>query len=147
DFRLTPKGYKLGLASEKRLRRMEEKHSKAEAFVSFFKETSVSQKAINPILENNNSALVNQSGKLFKIFARPNISMDDVRKIESVENYIQEHQLDKEIIEQAEIQVKYSGYIDKEKNNADKLNRLEDVKIPANFDYSKLKSMSTEARQ
>ncbi|MCB0444353.1 MAG: tRNA uridine-5-carboxymethylaminomethyl(34) synthesis enzyme MnmG [Gelidibacter sp.] len=147
DFRLTPKGYKLGLASEKRLRRMEEKHSKAKAFVSFFRETSVSQDVINPILENNNSALVNQSGKLFKIFARPNISMEDVRKIESVENYIQEHQLDKEIIEQAEIQVKYSGYIDKEKNNADKLNRLEDVKIPANFDYSKLKSMSTEARQ
>src|SRR5690606_10716508 len=87
------------------------------------------------------------SGKLFKIFARPNISMDDVRKLESVESYIQEYNLDKETIEQAEIQVKYSGYIDREKNNADKLNRLEDLKIPAGFDYSKLKSMSIEARQ
>ena len=147
DFRLTPKGYELGLASEKRLRRMEEKHSKSEAFVDFFRETSVSPEDINPILESNNSAEVNQSGKLFKIFSRPNISMDDVRKIESVENYIQDHNLDKEIIEQTEIQVKYSGYIDKEKNNADKLNRLENVKIPSNFDYSKLKSMSIEARQ
>ena len=73
--------------------------------------------------------------------------MDDMRKIESIENYILEHDLDKEIIEQTEIQVKYSGYIDKEKNNADKLNRLEDLRIPANFDYSKLKSMSIEARQ
>ena len=147
DFRLTPKGYELGLASEKRLRRMEEKHSKSEAFVDFFRETSVSPEDINPILESNDSAEVNQSGKLFKIFSRPNISMDDVRKIEAVENYIQDHNLDKEIIEQTEIQVKYSGYIDKEKNNADKLNRLENVKIPSNFDYSKLKSMSIEARQ
>ncbi|MCB0445926.1 MAG: tRNA uridine-5-carboxymethylaminomethyl(34) synthesis enzyme MnmG, partial [Gelidibacter sp.] len=147
DFRLTPKGYALGLASEKRLRRMEEKHSKAEAFVDFFRETSVVPEDINPILESNDSAEVNQSGKLFKIFARPNISMEDVRKIKAVEDYIQEHDLDKEIIEQTEIQVKYSGYINKEKNNADKLNRLENVKIPANFDYSKMKSMSIEARQ
>ncbi|MEZ4801554.1 MAG: tRNA uridine-5-carboxymethylaminomethyl(34) synthesis enzyme MnmG [Gelidibacter sp.] len=147
DARLTPKGHELGLASEKRLRRMEEKHSKAEAFVDFFKETSVSPETINPILADNGSAEVNQSGKLFKIFARPNISMGDVRKIDAVENYIQEHDLDKEIIEQTEIQVKYSGYIDKEKNNADKLNRLEHVKIPVDFDYSRLKSMSIEARQ
>ncbi|MGV8813309.1 MAG: tRNA uridine-5-carboxymethylaminomethyl(34) synthesis enzyme MnmG [Gelidibacter sp.] len=147
DLRLTPKGYELGLASEKRLKRMEEKHSKADAFVEFFKQTSVEADAINPILEANDSALVNQSGKLFKIFARPNISMEDIRQIESVDAYVLEHDLDKEIIEQAEIQVKYSGYIDKERNNADKLNRLEDLKIPSNFDYSILKSMSIEARQ
>ncbi len=147
DLRLTPKGYELGLASVERLKRMEEKHSKADAFVQFFKQTSVEAKDINPILEDNDSAVVNQSGKLFKVFARPNISMDDMRRIESVDTYVLEHNLDKEIIEQTEIQVKYSGYIDKEKNNADKLNRLEDLKIPTNFDYSKLKSMSFEARQ
>jgi tRNA uridine 5-carboxymethylaminomethyl modification enzyme len=147
DFRLTPKGYQLGLASEKRLRRMEEKHSKSDAFVEFFRETSVTPEVINPILEANDSAEVIQSGKLFKIFSRPNISMDDVRKIDAVENYIQAHNLDKEIIEQAEILVKYSGYIDKEKNNADKLNRLEDIKIPSNFDYSQIKSMSFEGRE
>ncbi|MFC4722848.1 tRNA uridine-5-carboxymethylaminomethyl(34) synthesis enzyme MnmG [Geojedonia litorea] len=147
DFRLTPKGYTLGLASEKRLRRMEEKQSKSDSFVEFFKETSVTPEEINPILEGNDSAPVNQSGKLFKIFSRPNISMDDVRKVVAVETYIQEHELDKEVIEQAEIQVKYSGYIDKEKNNADKLNRLEDIKIPSNFDYSKIKSMSFEGRE
>ncbi len=147
DFRLTPKGFELGLASEKRLRRMEEKHSKSDAFVEFFKETSVTPEVINPILQANDSAEVIQSGKLFKIFSRPNISMDDVRKIDAVESYIQEHHLDKEIIEQAEIQVKYSGYIDKEKNNADKLNRLEDIKIPDNFDYTQIKSMSFEGRE
>jgi tRNA uridine 5-carboxymethylaminomethyl modification enzyme len=147
DFRLTPKGFQLGLASEKRLRRMEEKREQSEKFVNFFKETSVTQEEINPVLEAKDSAPVNQTGKLFKIFSRPNISMEDIRQIDSIEAYIQEHDLDKEIIEQAEIQIKYSGYINKEKNNADKLNRLEDLKIPTNFDYSALKSMSIEARQ
>jgi len=147
DFRLTPKGFELGLASEKRLKRMEEKFKMSSQFVKFFKDTSVSLNAINPILESKNSAPVKQSGKLFKIFSRPNIGMEDVRKIESVEAFIQEHDLDKEVIEQAEIQVKYSGYIDKEKNNADKLNRLENIKIPKDFDYSILKSMSFEARE
>jgi tRNA uridine 5-carboxymethylaminomethyl modification enzyme len=126
---------------------MEEKLSKSEAFVEFFKQTSVTHDDINPILEANASAKVNQSGKLFKIFSRPNISMDDIRKIDTVEEYIQNNNLDKEVIEQAEIQIKYSGYIDKEKNNADKLNRLEDIKIPQNFDYSKIKSMSFEGRE
>ncbi len=147
DLRLTPKGFNLGLASEKRLRRMEEKHEAAEKFVTFFEETSVKPEEINPILESKNSSAVKQSGKLFKIFARPNIEMEDVRKVDSVEQYIQDNNLDREVIEQAEIQVKYSGYIAKEKNNADKLSRLEYVKIPENFDYSKIKSMSFEARE
>lgn len=147
DLRLTPKGFELGLASEKRLKRMEEKHNAAEKFVEFFGSTSVKPEEINPILEEKESALVTQSGKLFKVFSRPNIVMDDIRKIESVENYIQQNDLDREVIEQAEIQVKYSGYISKEKNNADKLTRLEYVKIPLDFDYSQIKSMSFEARE
>ena len=147
DSRLTPKGFELGLASEKRLKRMEEKHEQAEKFVQFFRDTSVKPEEINPVLESNDSALVKQSGKLFKIFARPNISMQEVRKIKSVEAFIQDNSLDDEVIEQAEIQVKYSGYIAKEKLNADKLTRLEYVKIPENFDYSQIKSMSFEARE
>ena len=147
DIRLTPKGFELGLASEKRLKRMAEKHDAAAKFVSFFETQSVKPEEINPILESKNSAVVNQSGKLFKVFARPNVDMEDVRKVESVETYIQEHNLDREVIEQTEIQVKYSGYIAKEKVNADKLSRLEYVKIPANFDYSQIKSMSLEARE
>ncbi|WP_121666102.1 tRNA uridine-5-carboxymethylaminomethyl(34) synthesis enzyme MnmG [Mesonia aquimarina] len=147
DFRLTEKSYNLGLASEKRLTRMLEKKMAAEKFVDFFKDTSVKPEEINPVLKVNNSAQVKQSGKMFKIFARPNISMNDIRKVESIENYIQENNLDTEVLEQAEIQVKYSGYIDKEKNNADKLHRLEGLKIPANFDYSGLQSMSLEARE
>jgi len=68
-------------------------------------------------------------------------------KFDKVKQYIQENNLDDEILEQAEIQVKYSGYIEKERNNADKLSRLEDVKIPDSFDYNKIKSMSIEAKQ
>ena len=147
DFRLTPKGYALGLASEKRLKRMEEKESKSDAFVQFFRETSITPDEANPILESKNSAPVKQQDKMFKLYARPNITIDDVRQFESVEQYIQANNLDTEVIEQTEIQVKYAGYIEKEKNNADKLNRLENLKIPAGFDYSKLKSMSIEARQ
>ncbi|GAA4967721.1 tRNA uridine-5-carboxymethylaminomethyl(34) synthesis enzyme MnmG [Algibacter aquimarinus] len=147
DLRLTPKGFELGLASEKRLKRMEEKHEAAERFVNFFETQSVKPEEINPILESKKSSPVKQSGKLFKVFSRPNIEMEDVRKVESVEQYIQGNNLDREVIEQTEIQVKYAGYIAKEKNNADKLTRLEYVKIPENFDYSQIKSMSFEARE
>ena len=147
DIRLTPKGYDLGIASEKRLRRMEEKLSKAEAFVSFFRTQSVKPDEANPVLESKNSAPIRQSDKMFKVFSRPNIGIEDVRKFAAVDAYINDHDLDREVIEQAEIQVKYSGYIAKEKNNADKLTRLEYVKIPAGYDYSQIKSMSYEARE
>ena len=147
DIRLTPKGYELGIASEKRLKRMEEKLSKAEAFVGFFRTQSVKPEEANPVLESKGSQPIRQSDKMFKIFSRPNIGIEDVRKFEAVETYIQSNNLDNEAIEQAEIQVKYSGYITKEKNNADKLTRLEYVKIPSGFDYSQIKSMSYEARE
>lgn len=147
DFRLTPKSYEIGLASKERLERMEEKQTKSDAFVQFFKDTSVTPDEANPVLEAKNSAPVKQQDKMFKLFARPNITIDDVRQFKTVDEYIVENNLDSEIIEQTEIQVKYAGYIEKERNNADKLNRLENLKIPSNFDYSKLKSMSMEARQ
>ena len=147
DIRLTPKGHALGIASEKRLRRMEEKLSKAESFVEFFRTQSVKPEEANPVLESKGSALIRQSDKMFKVFSRPNIGIEDVLKFVAVEDYINQNNLDREVIEQAEIQVKYSGYIAKEKNNADKLTRLEYVKIPMGFDYSQIKSMSYEARE
>ena len=147
DIRLTPKGYELGIASEKRLKRMEEKLSKAEAFVGFFRNQSVKPEEANPVLESKDSQPIRQSDKMFKIFSRPNIGIADVRKFKAVEAYIQSNDLDTEVIDQAEIQVKYSGYIAKEKNNADKLTRLEYVKIPSGFEYSQIKSMSYEARE
>jgi tRNA uridine 5-carboxymethylaminomethyl modification enzyme len=147
DVRLTPKGFDIGLASEKRLRRMEEKNKKALQFVDFFKETSVEPDEVNPILISKNSAEVKQKDKMFKLFARPNIDIGDMKQIASVADYIEAHNLVSEEIEQAEIQIKYSGYIDRERANADKLTRLEYIKIPQDFDYSKLVSMSLEARE
>lgn len=147
DFRLTPKGYEIGLATEDRLKKMEQKKEESNSFIQFFKDTSVTPEVINPILESKKSATVKQSDKMYKVFSRPNITMDDMRKIESVETFVEENNLDFEVLQQTEIQVKYAGYINKEKNNADKLNRLEGIKIPENFDYSKLKSLSFEARE
>lgn len=147
DFRLTPKSYAIGLAGEDRMRRMEEKQNKSTAFINFFKETSSGPDEINPILESKESSPVDQSDKLFRFFSRPEITMEDMRTLPSVQQFISENDLDTEMIEQAEIQIKYSGYIQKEENNADKLNRLEGLKIPASFDYSKLKSLSFEARE
>lgn len=123
------------------------KKIKSYAFVEFLKETSVAPEEANIVLEANDSAPMKQSDKIFKIFSRPNITMSDVRTFSGVEDYIQEKELNEEMLEQTEIQVKYSGYIEKEKNNADKLHRLEGIKIPAEFDYSRIKSMSYEARE
>ena len=147
DFRLTPKSNAIGLASDARLKRMEYKKDESEKFVEFFKETSVKTKEANPILEAKGSSPMVQPDKMFKVFSRPQIELADMLKFEKVVNYINENNLDLEVIEQAEIQVKYSGYIEKEKQNADKLTRLEDVKIPENFDFDKIKSMSYEARE
>lgn len=147
DFRLTPMSYEIGLASEKRMRRMEHKLNESKKMVAFFKETSVTVAETNPILESKGTALITQGDKMFKVFTRPQIDMEDIIKFEKVAKYVSENNLDQEILEQAEIQVKYSGYIEKERNNANKLTRLEDVKIPENFDYSKIKSMSIEAKQ
>jgi len=147
DFRLTPMSHKIGLASEERLKLMEEKKQKSDAFIDFFKKSSVAPEVINPILQEKDSTTVKQSDKLFKPFSRPNITMLDMQKIEFVSSYISQHDLDHEVLQQTEIQVKYAGYIAKEKNNADKLNRLEGIKIPEAFDYSKLKSLSYEAKE
>lgn len=147
DFRLTPRSHAIGLASDERMRAMEKKKKEFQGFVSFFEETSATPEEINPIFGEKNSALVNQSDKMFKFFSRPNITMDDMRRIPSVEAYVSEHDFDQEVLEQTEIHVKYSGYIEKEKNNADKLNRLEGIKIPHNFNYDGMKSISFEARE
>jgi tRNA uridine 5-carboxymethylaminomethyl modification enzyme len=147
DARLTEMSNEIGLASNERVSKMINKYSAAHDLMSFLKKTSVSTSEINPILETKNSAVVKQSGKIDKILSRPNIGFEDLMLLSSVKDYATSKGLNKEVIEQAEIQIKYSGYILKEKNNADKLNRLENVKIPSNFEYSKIKSMSIEARQ
>ena len=147
DFRLTPKAFEIGLAKVDRLKRMEYKQEASNNFVQFFKETSVQPKEANPILEEKGSEPMKQPDKMFKVFSRPQLEDNDILQFNKVKAYIEDNNLDEEIISQAIIQVKYSGYIEKEKNNADKLTRLEDVRIPENFDYDKIKSMSFEAKE
>ena len=147
DERLTPLSNKVGLASEERLVMMEEKREASNKLVKFFEDTSILPEEVNDLLEERGSSPMKQSDKMFKVFSRPQIHLDDIKKFKKVAAYIEENSLEKDVLEQAEIKVKYAGYIEKEKANADKLNRLENIKIPANFDYSKLKSLSYEAKE
>ncbi|MBG7611952.1 tRNA uridine-5-carboxymethylaminomethyl(34) synthesis enzyme MnmG [Polaribacter sp. BAL334] len=147
DLRLTPRGFEIGLASIERMERVLEKQRKTDLLIAFLENASVKPEEINPILESKELALVSQSLKLFKIATRPQLSFDDLKDIATLKEFVNANAIDEEIIEQAEIHLKYSGYIDKEKNNADKLNRLENVLIPSSFDYHKLNSLSIEARQ
>jgi tRNA uridine 5-carboxymethylaminomethyl modification enzyme len=147
DLRLTPLGFKLGLASQERMDRVIEKEEKSALLIAFLQETSVKQEEVNPILEAKNLALVNQSLKLYKVAARPQLSLSDFMVIEKLKTFIADNTIANDVIEQAEIHLKYSGYIEKEKNNADKLNRLENVVIPSSFKYEKVKSLSYEATE
>jgi tRNA uridine 5-carboxymethylaminomethyl modification enzyme len=147
DLRLTEVSHNLGLASKDRLQNVIKKKSDTLSFVSFFKKTSVKPNEINPILKLKNSSEVSQSLKLYKVFSRPNVTLDDMTELESVKRFVSENSFSPDVLEQTEVQVKYSGYIEKEKANAKKLNNLENIKIPSNFNYSKVQSLSTEATQ
>ena len=147
DLRLTPISFELGLASKDRMKTVELKLSQTQALVSFFKTQSFNVDELNRLLEIKKSATVKQSDKLSKIFSRPNITRHDMMSIGVVSSYIEENKLDPDIIEQAEIQIKYAGYIQKEMLNAEKLNRLDHIKIPEEFDYDILASLSHEAKE
>ena len=149
DIRLTPRGYKIGLASEERMKRVEEKLKETNSLIQLLKDTSVDFEALNPILESKNSSTLSQKMKFDKIVSRPNISLKEVlptselltEKVNTLDT------LREEVLEQAEVQIKYNGYISKEQNVADKIIRLEGTKIPADMDYSKLSSLSNESKE
>jgi tRNA uridine 5-carboxymethylaminomethyl modification enzyme len=147
DLRLTPLSYDLGLAKKDRMVAVEEKDSKTQDLVKFFKKQSYVPDEVNPILEQKESALVKQSDKLTKILSRPRLSRKDLENIPAVKTFIKDHAITDEVYEQAEIQIKYSGYIEKEMANAEKLNRLDHIKIPDDFDYDILASLSHEAKE
>jgi tRNA uridine 5-carboxymethylaminomethyl modification enzyme len=146
DLRLTELSNNIGLASNDRLSIVLSKKKKTEHMMFFIKNLSIKPEQINDILIKKGSSPISQSMKLFKLFSRPQISFSDISSIEHVSNYIIDNDVKDEIIEQVEIQVKYSGYIDKESSNAEKLNALENISIPTNFDYSRLKCLSSEAK-
>ena len=145
DIRLTRKAYDLGLADEKRLRNVEEKISKSDELENYLKETSLKPGIINPILQSIESSPVDQAYRASQILTRPNITIEKLEEIDFLREKSQ--QFSEEVKEQAEINIKYRGYIEKEKENVAKLNRLETIKIPEDFDYSNINSLSSEAKQ
>jgi tRNA uridine 5-carboxymethylaminomethyl modification enzyme len=147
DLRLTEKGFKLGLASQARLDRVRVKQAMTDAFVKFLNDTSIRPEEINDVLISKGTAVITQPLKMIRIASRPQITFADLEAVASFREFISENSIDVEVAEQAEILIKYSGYINKERNNADKLNRLENVKIPDGFDYEKLQAVSIEAKQ
>ena len=147
DLRLSEISHKLGLASKLRVTNVDDKRTNTDAFVSFFKKTSVKPEIMNPLLSSKNSSEISQSMKLYKLFSRPNITLSDMLSLESVKMFLSKNKFKDDVLEQTEVQVKYSGYIEKEKANAEKLNNLENIKIPTSFNYSKVQSLSSEAIQ
>ena len=147
DIRLTPLGFKIGLASKDRLEKVNSKIQKTAKLIKLLQQTSVTQDQINPILAKKNLSLINQSVKLYKIASRPQLSLTDFQELDALQAFYLEEDIDKTILEQVEIHLKYSGYIDKEKSNADKLNKLENVIIPQSFNYGKVNSLSHEAKE
>jgi tRNA uridine 5-carboxymethylaminomethyl modification enzyme len=147
DIRLTEKSYDIGLAREDRLKRVREKKSKSNEFKLFYSKTSFELEEINPILKSRGYKEAKQKDKLAKVYSRPKITGEQIKSLKLVSEYIKKNNIDEETFEQTEIQIKYQGYIEKEKNNADKLSRLENIKIPKTFNYNGLSSLSFEAKE
>ena len=145
DIRLTEKAYQLGLAKEERLTRVEEKIAKSQELEAFLRETSLKPEIINPILESIESNPVDQAYRASQFLTRPNITLEKLEEIDSIKKVSSKYS--DEVREQAEVNIKYKGYIEKEKENVAKLTRLENVKIPEDFDYLKISSLSAEAKQ
>ncbi len=145
DIRLTEKAYRLGLAKEDRLKRVEEKITKSQELETYLRETSLKPGIINPILESIDSNPVDQAYRASQFLTRPNITLNKLDQIDTIKEVTSQYS--DEVREQAEVNIKYKGYIEKEKENVAKLNRLENVKIPEDFDYIKISSLSAEAKQ
>jgi tRNA uridine 5-carboxymethylaminomethyl modification enzyme len=147
DQRLTPKAFQLGLVSKERLDRVERKQRLSSATVEYLKKTSYDLNRANQLLEMKNDVIVSQTDKFSKLLSRPNINRQDLYQFEAISVFMEDQGIEDEVFEQAEIEIKYAGYIDKERKNADKLKRLENIKIPQSFDYDSLASLSYEAKE
>ena len=147
DDRLTEIGHKLGLADKVRVVELEKKRMKKESLLGFLSKHSAMPNIINPILKKRGSAEIKQKKKLKDILARPHIKMKDLIICEELEEFIKKNNIGELERAQAEIHIKYNGYMNKEKEAAKKMYSLENIKIPENFEYDKLHSVSAEARE
>ncbi|MCF6185404.1 MAG: tRNA uridine-5-carboxymethylaminomethyl(34) synthesis enzyme MnmG, partial [Bacteroidales bacterium] len=149
DFRLTEKSYNIGLASDFRYKHFLYKKEKVDEIINLLKKTNIEPEKLNPYLKKRNLSEIKQKERLEKILLRPQIKITDLIPLsEILTNFVRLLKSQKEeILNSVEIQLKYKSYIDREKQTAEKLKRLEDKNIPENFDFSKLQSLSTEATQ
>lgn len=149
DERLTKKGYEIGLATAKRVQLLRQKEDKVAHIIDFARNFSIKADRINPFLEKNGSAPLKHGVKLYDLLTRPHIDLtlisDEVAPLYEILNSIDERK--EEIIESADIEIKYNGYIKRERIMADKITRLEDIRIKDKFNYNEIQSLSTEARQ
>ena len=147
DIRLTKKGYKIGLATKKRITALKVKEKNTSKLIAFLEKTSVSPDSLNPILKEKKSALLKQKMKAKTVLSRPHVTINDLRSSPIISDFLTTNNFSNEIIEQAEIEIKYSGYINKERESAEKLKKLENIKIASDFQFEKLHSISAEGRE
>ncbi len=148
DFRLTEKSYKLGLASEERYQKVLLKKDNVDKLFTFLKKESVSPGEVNALLLEQNTSALRQKVKLDTLILRPQVKLGSLlSRIPKLSQYIKTNKISSEEIESVEIQIKYEGYISKEKEIADKMIKFENLHLKKDFDYSALKSLSFEARE
>jgi tRNA uridine 5-carboxymethylaminomethyl modification enzyme len=146
DIRLSPIGHRLGLINDERLEKVNQKIKNADTIVAYLKNTSIGPNAVNSFLEMQGTPGITQNVKMFQLITRPQISFEDLRKADSFFNTML-NAYDQETVEQAEIKVKYESYFEKELEIVDKMKRMEDRVINAEFNYRELVSLSKEARE
>ena len=148
DIRLTPLGYKIGLISQKQYDYFVKKNTSVESLISFAREQSIKAAEINDYLKSVDSEPLTQGRKLYDILMRNNVTFDSLQNtLPKLRKFIGENGITPEAIEEAEIQIKYKGYIEREKFIAEKLRRLENIRIPENFDFHSMQALTIEARQ
>lgn len=146
DIRLTPIAHQLGLVSDERLRKVNQKIENSDAIVAFTKKQGIEMIEANQLLEQLGTAALTQNVKLFNVLSRPQVNINDIRTVSNNFNELL-NSFDKETIEQAEIKIKYESYFEKENEIVSKMQKMEDRSINPDFDYNKLVSLSKEARE
>ena len=148
DTRLTELSYQLGLAKEERYQKYQTKRDKVEEIKTYLEETYAYPDEVNGLLEQNDSSRIEQKTRLSYLLLRPQIGLSDmINTLPSLERFREGDRFVKECLEEAEIQIKYDSYIQKEKELAEKLDRLEYIKLPKDFDYHTIQSLSYECRE
>ncbi|MGB0375638.1 MAG: tRNA uridine-5-carboxymethylaminomethyl(34) synthesis enzyme MnmG [Flavobacteriaceae bacterium] len=147
DIRLTRRSYDIGLASEARLRKLDQKMEQTERLLHYFNKESFPLQEVNDLYTSKGVPTVKQTDKWHKVLSRPQVRISDLSRLPSFNKYLTDEPVSQDALHQVETQIKYSGYIEKEKQQAAKLQRLDHIKIPTGFDYTPLASLSHEAKE